>query len=108
MSVKRYKEILRFLHLSDNENQSNQPSDKLYKLGGLHKTLSKTFSQVYSPCQELSVDEQMVGTKCRVGFIQYMPKNPQKFGIKLWLLCESRPGYCLQFQVYTGKTGNTG
>ena len=101
MSVKRYKEILRFLHLCDNENQPNQPSNKLYKLGGLQETLSKTFAEVYSPCQELSADEQMVGTKCRFGFIQYMPKKPQKFGCSV-----TRSGYCLQFQVYTGKTDN--
>ena len=77
-----------------------------YKLDGLQETLSKTFAEVYSTCQELSVDEQMVGTKCRVGFIQYMPKKPQKFGIKIWLLCEARSGYCLQFLVCTGKTDN--
>jgi len=55
---------------------------------------------MYTPSQCLSVDESMVGTKCRISFLQYMPK---KLGIKLWALCESVTGYCLQFQVYTGK-----
>jgi hypothetical protein len=32
-----------------------------------------------------------------------MPKNPKKFGIKLWVSCERLTGYCLQFQIYTGK-----
>jgi len=45
----------------------------------------------------------MVGTKCRISFLQYIPKNPTKFGIKLWALCETVTGYCLQFQVYTEK-----
>lgn len=36
-------------------------------------------------------------------FIQYLPKNRKKFGIKLWVLCESLTGYCLKFQIYAGK-----
>lgn len=49
----------------------------------------------------------MVGTRCRIGFIQYMPKKPVKFGIKLWVLCDASTGYCLQFQIYTGKVENS-
>ena len=45
----------------------------------------------------------MVGTKCRIGFIQYMPKNPEEIGIKIWFLCEAWTRYCFQFQVYTGR-----
>ena len=54
----------------------------------------------------LSTDEQMIGTHCRVNFIQYMPKKPTKFGIKVWVLCEDQTGYCLQFEVYTSKIDN--
>lgn len=32
-----------------------------------------------------------------------MPKKPVKFGIKLWVICEADNGYCLKFQIYTGK-----
>ena len=45
----------------------------------------------------------MVGTRCRVEFIQYMPKKPTKFGIKLWVICEADTGYCLRYQIYNGK-----
>ena len=108
MSIKRYKQILRFLHLNDNTNvpEKDAPNYKLYKLGGLHEKLCKIFSKIYSPSQELSIDEQMVGTKCRVGFIQYMPQKPKNFGIKIWVMAEAATGYCLQFQVYTGKSDN--
>ena len=39
------------------------------------------------------VDEQMMGTRC--GIIQYMPKNPVKFGVKNWLLADSIMPYVL-------------
>ena len=46
----------------------------------------------------------MIGTKSRISFIQYMPKKPKKIGIKVWVLCEAKTGYCLQFQICTGKS----
>ena len=58
----------------------------------------------YIPDQNLSIDEQIIDTKCRISFIQYMPKKPKKFGIKIWAICEVGSGYVLGFQIYTGKT----
>ena len=31
-----------------------------------------------------------------------IPNKPTKFGIKLWVTCESDTGYCLRHQIYTG------
>ncbi|KAL2091670.1 hypothetical protein ACEWY4_013933 [Coilia grayii] len=39
----------------------------------------------------------------RLQWKQYMPKKPVKWGIKIWCLCDSLTGYCLAFNVYTGK-----
>ena len=46
----------------------------------------------------------MIWTKARISFLQYMPKKPRKFGVKLWALCETTSGYCLCFQLYKGKS----
>ena len=32
-----------------------------------------------------------------------MPKKPVEFGIKLWCLCDANTGYCIAFNVYTGR-----
>ena len=101
MSRTRFKQIVRYLHCAD--NISSVSTDKLRKLRSVVDMLNVSFRQMYTPSQCLSIDESMVGTKCRISFLQYMPKKPKKFGIKLWALCESLTGYCLQFQVYTGK-----
>ena len=45
----------------------------------------------------------MVGTRCRVKFIQYKPKKPKKFRIKLWVICEGDTGYSLRYQIYASK-----
>ena len=65
--------------------------------------MNEVFAKRYKPNQNLSVDKQIVRTRCRVQFIQYMPKKPTKFGIKLWVICEADTGYCLRYQIYTGN-----
>ena len=45
----------------------------------------------------------MIGTKGHLSFLQYMPKKPTKWGIKVWICSESKTGYIHKFQVYTGK-----
>ncbi|UYV65689.1 hypothetical protein LAZ67_3005152 [Cordylochernes scorpioides] len=34
-----------------------------------------------------------------------LPWHHGRFGIKLWMVCESETGYCLQFKPYKGKLG---
>ena len=46
----------------------------------------------------------MIGTRCRISFLQYMPKKPTRFGIKVWVIAEAKTGYVLDFAVYTGAT----
>ena len=101
----RFQDILDSLHLVNNENHEDDPN-KLFKLGDLPSKINENFYNHYTPERELAIDEQMIGTKCRVSFIQYMPQKPCRFGIKVWALCESTSGYCLKFQIYKGKEGN--
>ena len=78
----RFQAILHFLHLSNNEATPplDSPAYKLYKLGKLASMLTKSFKSCDYPQKELSVDEQMVGSKNGVSFLQYMPKKPKTFG----------------------------
>ena len=45
----------------------------------------------------------MVGFKGRLAWIQYMPKKPRKWGIKIWTLADAANGYVSNMKVYTGK-----
>lgn len=108
LSRKRFQQITRYFHCVDNNDTParDHPNYKLFKVNWIIDKLNNTFREYYVPAQNLSVAEQMIGTKCRVSFLQYMPKKPKKFGIKLWVLCEALSGYCLQYQIYTGKINN--
>ena len=69
--------------------------------------LSAVFSKYYQPSRQLSIDEMMIGTQCRISFLQYMPKKPTRFGIKVWVIAEAKTGYVLDFTIYTGATEST-
>ena len=69
--------------------------------------LAAVYPQYYFPSRYLSIDEMMVGTRCRVVFLQYLPKKPTKFGIKVWINSEAKSGYVLNFQIYTGSEEKT-
>ena len=107
MSRDRFFKILRYLHLVDSSKQKKRGEegyDILYKVRPLIDHLGAVFPKYYQPSRQLSIDEMMIGTRCRVSFLQYIPKKPTRFGIKVWVLAEAKSGYVLDFQVYTGAS----
>jgi len=112
MSRTRFQQHQSCLHLVDNTKVARTDDgklvDKLAKVRPLLDSFVKSSSRHFSPGRELSIDEMMIGTKCRLGFIQYMKDKPVKWGIKVWALCDAKVHYCLDFEVYTGGTGETG
>ena len=104
MSRNRFLEISRYLHFNDNSKQQSSPPDKLFKVRPVIESLSSAFAAHYVPSRNISIDEQMIGTKCRVSFIQYLPKKPKKWGIKVWVLADSSNGYVPKFEIYTGAS----
>ena len=69
MSVGRFEQICQYLHLSDNKKTPDRNSRefKLYKLGKI--TERECSWKCYNPNQQLNIDEQMIGTKSRIGFV---------------------------------------
>lgn len=77
--------------------------DKLYELRPLINAISEACENHKYPNQAVSIDESMIGTKCKIGFLQYLPKKPTKWGVKVWVLADAKSGYVHKFQIYTGK-----
>ena len=49
------------------------------------------------------MDEQLLPTKARCRFTQYMPYKPEKFGIKFWIAIDVKTKYMLNSFTYIGK-----
>ena len=99
----RFDLIWRYLHLQNNED--NLGGDRLYKVRWFIDYLRNKFETVYTPGENVTLDESMIKYKGRLAFRQYMPAKPIKWGIKVWSLCEADTGYMCRFQVYTGREG---
>jgi len=109
ISRDRFREISRYLHFADNATLAPRASpqyDRLGKIRPLLEYLETRFSVVFTPGQDLAVDEAMIKFQGRSSFKQYMPKKPTKRGIKVWVLADSTNGYFSRLQIYTGKKGN--
>ena len=113
-SRKRYFQLKKYIFFVDPEHErtEDETRDVLYKIRNLTtKILEKCFS-LYNCHESISVDERMAPFKGRLKIKVRMPDKPVKYGIKLFMLCDSTNGYCKQFDVYVGNdernVGNIG
>ena len=67
--------------------------DKLWKIRIVIDSVNEQAQDSFTPGQYISIDESMIGTRGRLSFLQYMPKKPTKWGIKVWVCSESKSGY---------------
>ena len=61
------------------------------------------FQQYLMPSRELSIDEAMIGFRGKVALCVYIRGKPQPWGIKAYVLFESRSGYLHDIIIYYGK-----
>ena len=102
MTRDRFTSILGFFHLNDNTHyapRGNDAHDPLFKLRPLVDHLNETFSSLYTPGENISIDEALCPWRGRCAFRVYMRDKPIKWGMKLYELCESQSGYVYRFEV---------
>ncbi|KAL8582146.1 hypothetical protein ACOMHN_004065 [Nucella lapillus] len=105
MSRNRFEAILMAFHLNDNTQNlpRDDPGYKLFKIQPLLSKLQDRFAAVYHPRQNLSIDESMMPWRGRVGFRQFIPSKPVRYGIKMYLYCESDSPYVCRMEIYCGR-----
>ena len=106
----RFFDISRYLHFVDNTHlpgRTDPNYHRLQKVKPIIDAITSACLSIYNPSANLSIDEAMIAFKGRSAIKQYMPKKPTKRGIKVWVRSDSTNGFICQFNVYTGKDGNT-
>ena len=106
MSRERFQSLQKCFHLVDVPVPG--PGDANYnpcaRFQPIVDVANTTFKHHYTPRQELSVDETLIGTKNKTQLMQYLPnKHHHRWGIKMWVLCEAATAYVMAFFVYRGK-----
>lgn len=106
MGLTRFEQLLRFIRFDDKSTRSaRRKTDKLCPIRTIWEKVTNNFKKYYIPSKNLTIDEQLMPCRCRCSFIQFMPKKPDKYGIKIFWICDSATAYPLQGLVYTGKNG---
>lgn len=105
MTMKRYSKIKQYLHFVNNETHDAQthPNPKLYKIYDVFMTLCENLVKCYTPRQDVCIDESLMLFKGRLGWVQYIPMKRRRFGVKYFMLCESKTGYVYKMTIYVGK-----
>ena len=101
LSRNRFEEIFWMLHLP---LSTTATQTRLTKIKPFLEYLLVRFRGAFYPARELSVDETMIGFKGRVGFCQYCPLKPTKWGLKAFVLTDSATGYALDIPYTGGET----
>ena len=103
MSRNRFYSLLAMLHIVDPCTEDK--TKRLKKVNEFIEDFREKCKSLYQPYQHVAVDERLVKSKHRSGIRQYIANKPAKFGLKLWVIADSKNGYTYDFYVYTGKCG---
>ena len=101
----RYKQITKYLHYCDESvvpPRDDPEYDRLYKVAFVVNHLKRRFAEEFTPHQEVAVDECMIPFRGRLSFKQYHRDKPIKWGMKVWMLADSKTGYNYSFDMYVG------
>ena len=85
MTRNRFDKITEHIHVNDRSTmpaKNLQNFDKLYLIRPLLSRVNNLRLKDYSPHREFSIDEAIIKFRGRLGFRQYMPAKPTKYGIK--------------------------
>ncbi|KAJ4445879.1 hypothetical protein ANN_12564 [Periplaneta americana] len=104
MSVGRFETIRRHLRFDDKRTRDERlKTDTLDAFSYVWKLFINNCKKSLIPEAFLTIDEQLVPFRGRCRFLQYIPKKPAKYGIKINWLCESHTGYAIDGIIYSGK-----
>jgi len=102
MSRNRFESIWQAWHFSDNRQQKHG-SGRLFKIWPVHEYSVQKFRSVYSPKQELSLDEAMIPWRGRLKFRTYNPGKITKYGVLVRMLCEAVSGCICNMEIYSAE-----
>ena len=91
MSRDKFMNILTFFHLCNNDNyipRGQEGYNPVNKLGTIYSVITGNFSDVWKPGKNICMDEGMIPSRGKVHFKVYNQDKPDKYGVKLYQLCD--------------------
>jgi len=109
MSRQRFQDVLRVVRFDDAEyRRQHRSDDKLEPIRECFDLWVSTLRDGNVPGSTLTVDEELVTFRGRCPFKQYIPSKPGHYGIKFWILMDSKSSYVYNLETCIGKKPNAG
>uniref|UniRef100_A0A8C4PWG8 PiggyBac transposable element-derived protein domain-containing protein n=1 Tax=Eptatretus burgeri TaxID=7764 RepID=A0A8C4PWG8_EPTBU len=104
MAVGRFEDIRHVLRFDDKRTRAvYQETDHMAAFRYIWDLFLVKCRQRFISSDCVTVDEQLVSFRGRCKFLQYIPKKPAKYGLKIFWLCDARIPYAIDGIVYTGR-----
>jgi hypothetical protein len=108
MTEKRFEFLTNCIRFDDRATrQQRREHDRLAPIRTLFESIVNTSQQLYTPSETCTVDEQLLAFRGRCPFKMYIPSKPDKYGIKIIMMCDSKTYYMSNASVYIGKGSTT-
>lgn len=104
MSIKRFKFLMRCIRFDDKSTRQERKNiDKLAPIRDFFDNFVNKCKNGFSLSEYVTIDEKLEAFRGRCSFRQYIPSKPNKYGIKIFALSDSRMYYTSNLEVYVGK-----
>lgn len=103
MSINRFKFLLACIRFDDiNTREERKILDKLAPIRSLFDSFIQHCKDAYSHSEFVTVDEKLEAFRGKCSFRQYIPSKPNKYGLKVFALCDAKTFYTSAMEVYVG------
>lgn len=100
----RFNFLINCLRFDNKETRLERTLEsKLAPVSEIWGLLIENCQKHYRPSSYLTIDEQLVGFRGRCPFRLYIPSKPEKYGIKIIMMCDNSTKYVLNAIPYAGK-----
>ncbi|KAJ8941293.1 hypothetical protein NQ318_000593 [Aromia moschata] len=104
MSLQRFRFLVRVLRFDDKDTRlERMKTNKLAPIRTVFESFVANCQTGYYLSAFITVDEILAGFRGRCSFRQYIPSKPNKYGLKILVLCDAKMFYTSKLEVYIGS-----
>jgi hypothetical protein len=104
MGRSRFEKIISSLRFDDKTTREERKGkDKFAAIREVWSDFQDNLQKCFTPGSYVTIDEQLLSFKGKCPFRQYMPKKPDKYGLKFWLCVDVQSYYVFNALPYIGR-----
>ena len=104
LSLKRILVLLICLRFDDSSTRNERlETDPAAAISNIFNCMIRNSQDCYCIGETACIDEMLLGFHGRCRFRMYMASKPEKYGLKIMILCDAKTHYLLNAYIYTGK-----